>query len=231
MSDRVLVGARNVSGDEKRGARRACGSEEGSMHQEMEETRAELKRAQKCTVELEQELKHAREEQERTAERLTQEVSQLTAKMKEERDKYSMLWHLNCMQLTEHETIACKETETCTLLVRVDAPEAGRSSGSTPTPVHHDGTGERTTPDHVGHTGRDVDGEAVVSVSDPGCSPTHLLPSVSSGRGVSIPSTPSGPGQGHPVVPLTGGIPTDDGTGHPPVFKPCGFSAPATSTL
>lgn len=75
----------------------------------MEELRAELEQVQECTVELEQELECVREEQERTAEWLTQEVSQLTAKMRE-RDKVSMLWHLNCTQLTEHdETTARKE--------------------------------------------------------------------------------------------------------------------------
>ena len=94
--DGVLAGARSVGGNEESGAGRARGSEEGSVHQETEEQRAELERAQERTVELEQELEGTREEQERTTERLTQEVNQLTAKVKEEKDKYSMLWRLNC---------------------------------------------------------------------------------------------------------------------------------------
>lgn len=82
---------------------------------------AELESAQDRACELEAEL----ESRKHAEEHLTAEVSRLNDKVREEKEKYTTLWRLNCAQLAEYdEALACKDEEIHALTTKVDGLEA-----------------------------------------------------------------------------------------------------------
>ena len=150
------------------------------------ELKIKLERALEHARELEEELEREKDNQERMVQQLTETVSQLEEKVKGEKEKYCMLWRLNCVQLQEHdEALASKDEEIITLRARVEALE-------------DPGRGE-PPPRSVRGLSGGVHWEAVVSVSDPGRGPTYPSPSTVHEEGV-IPLT-AGTGLGD--VPLT----------------------------
>ena len=102
-------------GREPSGERSHCESEEeedsGGAREEPTSRKKELITESEavCTRELEAELDRVIKDHQRSAERLTEEVSRLCSKVKEEKDKFGILWHLHSAQFADYDdTIVCK---------------------------------------------------------------------------------------------------------------------------
>lgn len=139
----------------------------GDAHEEptlREELLAELESLQDRARQLEEELRSRTH----SWEQLTEEVSNHSSKVKGEKDKYTVLWRLNCAQLREFdEDMSRKDGEIHSLRARVDELEA------------HLGSGTPAGPAITGPMGGTVPGVAVVPVPDPGRDLTQLSPSTS----------------------------------------------------
>ena len=144
--------------------------------------------------------------------KLTGEVSHLEEKVIGEKERYSVLWRLNCVQLQEHdEALASKDEEIMALRARVGVLEAhGRSE---PPPRSED---ER---------GGDVHREAVVPVSHPGRGPAHSPPSILGDGGDRVPLTTTSTG------PVPGRRAATHRVGITPMTVPPSVIAPALGTL
>ena len=170
-SGRAEAKSRESSEEEPDGARDDSTSREELLGQ--------LRAAYDRAHESETELGQARQSCEHAAE----EVSRLNTKVKEEKNKYMALWHMNYEQLLEQdEAMASRDEELQALRGRDEMLEAHPRSETPPRPVHEGSTGMHIS-DATGYAGRSVAGVAVVPVSDPGRDPSHPLPSAPHTRG------------------------------------------------
>ena len=156
-----------ASEEEEENSGGACGAREEPTLRE-KDLITELEAVRNRTRELEAELDRVIKDHQHSEELLTEEVSRLCSKVREEKDKNGMLWRLHCAQFADyHDTIVCKDEEIHALRTRVRTLE-GQMGREHPARAVHG-----TTPEIVGHIGEGATGEAVAPESDPGRSPTH----------------------------------------------------------
>ena len=122
--------------------------------------------------ELDLELVQAcKREEEKT--RVTDEVGVLNDNVMKEKERYSLLWRMNCEQLARYDKeIALKYDELMALQKRVETLEARptrESSGES-------GTGDNGVVGVTGHAESAMPGEAVMPVPDLGLNRIHSLP-------------------------------------------------------
>ena len=156
-----------------RGSRSRSTSEEdvGGARGEPTAREAELMRQLESALDHECEMKL---ELERMQEDHECEVSELNSKIREGKEKYTALWHMNCEQLSEYdEAIASKDEELQVLRARVEGLEAHSTYECA---LHESDLRDGSTAGIGKHVGRDVTEGAVVPVSDPSQDLTHPLP-------------------------------------------------------
>lgn len=143
--------------------------EELELELELEEVKKQLETTQIEVKKLMEELEKTRESYERALEVKDQVVSDLTDKVKHEKER--TLWRMNCQQLADYdENMASRDEELRALRDKVAVLEGksggpARSSSAGVIPAHGDRTVDRGD--------RAVDRGAVVSVSDPGRDPVR----------------------------------------------------------
>lgn len=144
--DRGREGLRSQSASPSEG-------EAGRVPHESTEREAELTRQLESAWEHECELEQELMRRQRNHEQLTEEVRVLNDKVKEGREKYAALWHINCEQLSEYdEGIAPKDEENQALRARVESMESPSEHELPPRESH---TREGSTPSVDGrHAGR-----------------------------------------------------------------------------
>lgn len=170
------------SGREGHGRGSSDGSGEGSDGEGASTAAAELESARGRVTELEAELRTSAQ---RNTE-LEEEVRNLSDRLREEKNKYSALWRLNCDQLREYdEAMAAKEEELLSLGGRL----ATLGGGTPPTPTDEI---EREVPRETGrlvehaHTSGSMEVGRASLLSSPkdrgGTSRMSMMPDVSAAR-------------------------------------------------
>ena len=159
----------------------AVTSREEELAARVADVEAELKSTQDRARALETELEWAQETRRLVEDQFGAEVSRLSERVKEEKERYHTLWRLNCSQLMEFdEALAKKEDENSVLRDRLRSLESKMRNIVLPTRVGGGIAGSHIDSDT---TLGGESGGAVVPVSDPGRDPA-CPPSSGKGDGI-----------------------------------------------
>ena len=164
-----------------------AGGERNDMVSRVTELEAELESGRERTRELESELEQMRQRSELAAEEnatLSEEVSVVRGKVRQEKDKHTALWRMNCEQLAEYdEAITSKDGETEALRGRVEMLETHPGSELVLGPVHGGGTRDKGRSGVGELVHRAGVGGAVVPVSTLAATPHHARKGSTDQRG------------------------------------------------